>query len=162
MGEGSDNDGWETDDEEEEIFEDDDEGIDVSHSEEDEEMEDGEKETSLCDENAAKKAEEISVSRILTDEDFKRIQKETLAEQVSGKSKGKKRRFEPTSKGKNELVELDQIENVHKKMKHDKESRLATVHAGREGRETFSKPKQKRQNEFASTTNKEKKKNKPF
>jgi len=162
-GEGSDNDGWETDDEEEEIFEDDDEEwIDVSHSEEDEEMEDGEKETSLCDENAAKKAEEISVSRILTDEDFKRIQKETLAEQVSGKSKGKKRRFEPTSKGKNELVELDQIENVHKKMKHDKESRLATVHAGREGRETFSKPKQKRQNEFASTTNKEKKKNKPF
>lgn len=162
-GEGSDNDGWETDDEEEEIFEDDDEEwIDVSHSEEDEEMEDGEKETSLCDENAAKKAEEISVSRILTDEDFKRIQKETLVEQVSGKSKGKKRRFEPTSKGKNELVELDQIENVHKKMKHDKESRLATVHAGREGRETFSKPKQKRQNEFASTTNKEKKKNKPF
>lgn len=162
-GEGSDNDGWETDDEEEEIFEDDDEEwIDVSHSEEDEEMEDGEKETSLCDENAAKKAEKISVSRILTDEDFKRIQKETLAEQVSGKSKGKKRRFEPTSKGKNELVELDQIENVHKKMKHDKESRLATVHAGREGRETFSKPKQKRQNEFASTTNKEKKKNKPF
>ena len=162
-GEGSDNDGWETDDEEEEIFEDDDEEwIDVSHSEEDEEMEDGEKETSICDENAAKKAEEISVSRILTDEDFKRIQKETLAEQVSGKSKGKKRRFEPTSKGKNELVELDQIENVHKKMKHDKESRLATVHAGREGRETFSKPKQKRQNEFASTTNKEKKKNKPF
>ena len=162
-GEGSDNDGWETDDEEEEIFEDDDEEwIDVSHSGEDEEMEDGEKETSICDENAAKKAEEISVSRILTDEDFKRIQKETLAEQVSGKSKGKKRRFEPTSKGKNELVELDQIENVHKKMKHDKESRLATVHAGREGRETFSKPKQKRQNEFASTTNKEKKKNKPF
>merc|ERR1712059_55880 len=118
----------------------------------------GEKETSLCDENAAKKAEEISVSRILTDEDFKRIQKETLAEQVSGKSKGKKRRFEPTSKGKNELVELDQIENVHKKMKHDKESRLATVHAGREGRETFSKPKQKRQNEFASTKKKKKKK----
>merc|ERR1712083_853758 len=97
-GEVSDNDGWETDDEEEEIFKDDDEEwIDVSHSEEDEEMKDVEKETSLCDENAAKKAEEISVSRILTDEDFERIQKETLAEQVSGKSKGKKRRFEPTS-----------------------------------------------------------------
>ena len=67
-----------------------------------------------------------------------------------------------TEKDKSELVDLASIENVVKKMKHDKESRLATVHAGREGRDSFSKPHQKRQNEHASTTNKEKLKSKPF
>jgi len=81
-------------------------------------------------------------------------------------SEAKKRKQTTAASGqekeKPELVDLASIENVVKKMKHDKESRLATVLAGREGREKFSKPKQKRQNEHASTTNKEKIKSKPF
>lgn len=86
-----------------------------------------------------------------------------------GKSnkRGKKRKQSAAvekeqSNKKSEIVNLSEIESVHKKMRHDKESRLATVLAGREGREKFSKPKPKRQNEFASTTNKEKLKKKPF
>ena len=86
-----------------------------------------------------------------------------------GKSnkRGKKRKQSAAvekeqSNKKSEIVNLSEIESVHKKMRHDKESRLETVLAGREGREKFSKPKPKRQNEFASTTNKEKLKKKPF
>ena len=114
--------------------------------------------------DSKKKAETISATRILTDQDFKTIQQRAMTEQLEGK-KGKKRKL-TTSSAKpatnEELVNLSQIENVHKKMRHDKESRLATVLAGREGREKFSKPKAKRQNENASTTNKEKLKNKPY
>ena len=79
----------------------------------------------------------------------------------TGKGKKRKHTF-TTERRKSELVDLANIENVVKKMKHDKESRLATVHAGREGRDSFSRPRQKRQNEHASTTNKEKLKSKPF
>lgn len=115
------------------------------------------------------KAELVSQTRILTDADFKKIQQKSMTEQISGKSskRGKKRKQSTTvekeqNNKKSEIVNLSEIENVHKKMRHDKESRLATVLAGREGREKFSKPKAKRQNEFASTTNKEKLKKKPF
>ena len=60
-----------------------------------------------------------------------------------------------------ELVDLADIEMVHKKRKHDKASRLASVMAGREDREKFGSRKQK-QNENASTTNKEKARKKNF
>lgn len=122
-------------------------------------------------ENAKEKAELVSQTRILTDDDFKRIQQRSIAQQLGGNptcKAGKKRKrtantaAEGKQQQKSELVDLAQIENVVKKMRHDKESRLATVHAGREGREKFSRPKQKRQNEHASTTNKEKVKSKPF
>lgn len=120
-------------------------------------------------EDAKAKAEMISQSKFLTDEDFKKIQQKSMGQQIDGPAnRGKKRKHTTTKasnnteKGKSELVDLASIENVVKKMKHDKESRLATVHAGREGRDSFSKPRQKRQNEHASTTNKEKLKSKPF
>lgn len=121
--------------------------------------------------NIKEKAELVSQTRILTDDDFKRIQQRSLVQQLGGNQNkvGKKRKRAATTAGdekqqqpKSELVNLAQIENVVKKMRHDKESRLATVYAGREGREKFSRPKQKRQNEHASTTNKEKVKSKPF
>jgi len=121
--------------------------------------------------DAKEKAELVSQTKFLTDEDFKKIQQKTLAQQMGGdgeESTGKNRKRKHTTasltteRKKTELVDLANIENVVKKMRHDKESRLATVHAGREGRECFSKPRQKRQNEHASTTNKEKLKTKPF
>ena len=46
--------------------------------------------------------------------------------------------------------------------KHDKESRLATVLAGREDRPAYGKAKRQKYNPNASTTNKDKKKNQPF
>lgn len=48
------------------------------------------------------------------------------------------------------------------KRKHDKESRLETVLAGREGREKYGRGHRQKLNPFASTTNKDKKKNQPF
>ena len=110
----------------------------------------------------------ISQSKFLTDEDFKKIQQKSMTQQMDGPAnRGKKRKHTTAAssaadKGNSELVDLASIENIVKKMRHDKEARLATVHAGREGRESFSKPRQKRQNEHASTTNKEKTKSKPF
>ncbi|XP_057308985.1 protein SDA1 homolog isoform X2 [Hydractinia symbiolongicarpus] len=143
------------------------EWIDVSHSEDDhdnvnDDKEDSEKEHDNI-EGDKKKAEMVSLTRILTDEDFKKIQEKSITKQMDGKSrKRKSTTLGSQHRERDELVDLSNIENVHKKMRHDKESRLATVLAGREGREKFSKPKSKRQNENASTTNKEKLKHKPF
>ncbi|XP_057308548.1 protein SDA1 homolog isoform X1 [Hydractinia symbiolongicarpus] len=143
------------------------EWIDVSHSEDDHDNVDDDKEDSEKEhdniEGDKKKAEMVSLTRILTDEDFKKIQEKSITKQMDGKSrKRKSTTLGSQHRERDELVDLSNIENVHKKMRHDKESRLATVLAGREGREKFSKPKSKRQNENASTTNKEKLKHKPF
>lgn len=153
--------GWETDDEEEND-ESDGEWMDVSHSEDENE---NEKVEDFDEDAEKKKAEMISVTRILTDDDFKKIQQRAISEQLDGgQNKGQKRKHTTYAKPMNndEVVSLAQIENVHKKMRHDKESRLATVLEGREGREKFGRTRQKRQNENASTTNKEKLKSKPF
>jgi len=59
-------------------------------------------------------------------------------------------------------VSLSKIETVTSRRKHDKESRLATVLAGREDRPAYGKAKRQKYNPNASTTNKDKKKNQPF
>ncbi|XP_065578195.1 protein SDA1 homolog isoform X2 [Artemia franciscana] len=109
------------------------------------------------------KAAMISISRILTDKDFAKIDAAQIRKQVDvTKKNNNKRKIEDEEKfERSELVSLDAIERVHKKRRHDKESRLATVMEGREDREKPGR-KQKRQNPFASTTNKEKQKKKGF
>merc|ERR1740116_25874 len=62
--------------------------------------------------------------------------------------------------GREELVNLDAIEMIHKKKRHDKEARMATVIAGREGRERFGHISKK--GTGASMTNKQKAKKKNF
>ncbi len=156
----------ETDDEDE----DSDGWEDVVHSSDDEaeENEGGNNMTSLEERRA--KASEVTVSRILTDADFKRIESAQLKKQVQGfsKSKNKKRKLDEEratpvkmSAGREELVDLANIEMVHKKRKHDKEARMASVLEGRKDREKFGSRKGKA-NEHASTTNKQKLKNKNF
>ena len=124
----------------------------------------------LSIEEKAKKATEVTSSRLLTDADFKRIDAAQLKKQVQGFRKGGKRqkidRCEVDESAiatcrRDELVDLASIEMIHKKRKHDKDSRLATVMEGREGREKFGSRKSK-MNEHASTTNKQKLKNKSF
>lgn len=158
-----DDDGWETDDDEEGNDDDDDEWVDVYHSSDEEEGE-VEEESTEDKEKQKEKAELISQTRILTDEDFKKIQRKQIVEQVEGKTSKKRKNAMPVDalRNREEIVKLENIEMIYKRPKHDKESRLATVLAGREGREKFGGPKKKRQNEFASTTNKEKSKKKPF
>merc|ERR1712088_643950 len=88
------------------------------------------------------------------EEDFKRIDAAQLKKQVQGVRKGPKVTPQKGTKrsaadadldttaeegsggigGRNELVNLDDIELIHKKRKHDKEARLASVMEGREDR----------------------------
>lgn len=78
--------------------------------------------------NAEKKekASQISVERLLTDEDFKRIDMALVKQQITHAKKGDaKRNVQEEQRG--ELVKLGDIENIYKKRKHDKQARMDTV-----------------------------------
>lgn len=112
-------------------------------------------------------AEEISCTRILTDEDFQRIENAQAKKMKTGFKAlqlGKKRKHNVAleqEEAKGELVNISDIENIYKRKKHDKASRLESVLKGREGREKWGY-KKNRTNPHASTTNQEKKKDKNF
>ncbi|EDV36430.1 uncharacterized protein Dana_GF12953 [Drosophila ananassae] len=162
----------EDEDEEEEDEEEDDEEDDEGNSEEEEE----EEEDSNADEgvgsgeeadktkkqkadlkilNQKEAAQELALTRIFTDEDFKRINAANLKKTVTSARK------RPLEQDRAEFVKLNSIEMIYKKRKHDKESRLETVQAGRKDRERFGW-KDGRVNENCSKTNREKRKNKNF
>lgn len=105
-------------------------------------------------------AKQISLGRILTDEDFKRIDIANINKQVST-NKGVKRKLENTIFERSELVKLGDIENIYKKRKHDKAARIASVKEGQKDREKFGY-KDGRMNEHCSRTNRERKKKKNF
>ncbi|CAI9610538.1 unnamed protein product, partial [Staurois parvus] len=162
--EGEDDDGWESaslsDDEE------DGEWIDVHHSSDEEQKEVAEKLQAMPEAERKSKAAAVSASRLLTQEEFKKIRIAQLSKEIAaapGKSEKRKHveidSDEEESRG--ELLSLRDIERLHKKPKSDKETRLATVLAGRGDRKDFVRKKMK-MNPHASTTNKEKKKNKNF
>lgn len=123
----------------------------------------------LTSEERAQKAADIACSRFLTDEDFARIAATQAAKKVEKftqskkKKRGKKRKATEDAEtvATGELVPLKNIEMIYKKRKHDKDARLETVAAGREGREKFG-AKKGRLNPQASTTNREKVKGKNF
>merc|ERR1712192_232171 len=63
--------------------------------------------------------------------------------------------------GRRELVNLEDIEMIYKKKRHDKEARMEAILGGREDREKFGSRKNKKA-EGASVTNKQKSKKKNF
>jgi len=139
--------------------------------ESDEEKKDKEKPI-LSLEEKAHQAKEITEGKVLTDEDFRRIDAAQLKKEVVGVrkgGKGKKRTaqeadlddLEEIDKGRNELVNLDDIEMVYSKKRHDKEARMESIMQGREGREKFGGGK-KTKKDGASMTNKQKSKKKNF
>ncbi|XP_076447026.1 protein SDA1 homolog [Babylonia areolata] len=152
---------WESASEDEDMDDDSDGWIDVHHSSDEEE----EKEVTPQEaEDRKKLAQEVSSTRIMTQEDFRRLQQSQLAKEAGIKTNVKSRKRKrpgDASQDRGEMPSLGDIENVHKKRAHDRDSRLSTVMAGREGRGKFSVGQQ-RMNPHASTTNKEKKKNKAF
>ncbi|XP_068222949.1 protein SDA1 homolog [Palaemon carinicauda] len=122
----------------------------------------------LTAEERAERASDIVTSRFLTDQDFAKIAAVQAAKYVekfslNKKNKNSKRKLDIIEERpeQGELVPLKNIEMIYKKRKHDKESRMGTVLAGREGREKFNQRKGK-MNPNASTTNKQKKKGKNF
>jgi len=156
--------------------EDNDIGSDSDNSDDDDDLDEtkDEKEIILSLEDKAKKAREATLGKILTDEDFRKIDAAQLKKQVVGVrkgGKGKKRSAaeadldaeaeEAAAEGRKELVNLEDIEMIYKKKRHDKEARMELILAGREGREKFGSKKNKKA-EGASQTNKQKSKKKNF
>ncbi|XP_063165835.1 protein SDA1 homolog [Candoia aspera] len=158
-------DGWETASYSEE--EDDEEGewVDVHHSLDEEQQEMAEKIESMPVEERKAKASAISSGRLLTQEDFQKIRLAQLSKEMkSAPGKAAKRKnieIESDDESRGELLSLRDIERLHKKPRSDKETRLATALAGKTDRKEFVKKKSKL-NPFASSTNKEKKKQKNF
>ncbi|XP_067846427.1 protein SDA1 homolog [Heptranchias perlo] len=159
-----DDDGWESASMDED--EDDEGWIDVHHSSDEEQQKEVvEKMKSMPTEARKAKAAIVSASRLLTQEDFKKIRLAQMAKEIDaapGKSQ-KRKIIEDASddESKGELLSLRNIERLHKKPKSDKETRLATAMAGRSERNEFVK-KRNKLNPFASTTNQDKKKKKNF
>ncbi|CAL7948069.1 unnamed protein product [Xylocopa violacea] len=106
------------------------------------------------------KATLISNERLLTDEDFIKIDTALAKQHVTYAKRGLKR-SQPNDNERGEFVKLTDIENIYKKRKHDKEARIESVKKGQEGRERFGY-KDGRQNPLCSKTNREKKKTKAF
>uniref|UniRef100_A0A3B3S0J4 Protein SDA1 n=1 Tax=Paramormyrops kingsleyae TaxID=1676925 RepID=A0A3B3S0J4_9TELE len=154
---------WESVSDDDEGDDDDGEWVDVHHSSDEEQGEMAAKLENMPADERKAKAATVSMSRLLTQEDFKKIRVAQMAKEVSSApGKGQKRKnVDSDEEERGELLKLRDIERLHKKPKADKESRLATAMAGRTERKEFVKKKTKL-NPYASTTNKEKKKKKNF
>uniref|UniRef100_A0A669BEG2 Protein SDA1 n=1 Tax=Oreochromis niloticus TaxID=8128 RepID=A0A669BEG2_ORENI len=152
-----DEDGWES----ASISDDDEDGewVDVHHSSDEDTGEVAEKLQSMTAEERKAKAAAVSASRLLTQDDFKKISLVQMAKEVNA-APGKKRK-NVDSDDEGELLTLRDIERLHKKPKADKETRLATAMAGRTDRKDFVK-KRTKLNPHASSSNKEKRRNKNF
>ncbi|GBP46775.1 Protein SDA1 homolog [Eumeta japonica] len=110
-------------------------------------------------EEKVKIAREIAMSKIFDDEDFQKIENSQITKHLKGAKRSKVSLEECKDVG--ELVDLASIENIHKKRKHDKTSRLESVQKGREDREKFGY-KDRRKNIHCSKTNREKRKTKNY
>ncbi|KAG7499171.1 SDA1-like [Solea senegalensis] len=158
-----DEEGWES----ASISDDDEDGewVDVHHSSDEDTGEVAEKLQSIPVEERQAKAVAVSSSRLLTQDDFKKIRLAQMAKEVNAApGKGQKRKIVDSDNeedGSGELLTLRKIEKLHKKPKADKETRLATAMAGRTDRKEFVK-KHTKLNPHASTSNKEKRRTKNF
>lgn len=156
-------DGWESASMSEEEDEDG-EWVNVHHSSDEDQTEVTEKLQSIPENERKAKAAVVSTSRLLTQDDFKKIRIAQMAKEVNaapGKGQKRKNVESDEENEKGEILNLRDIERLHKKPKSDKETRLATAMAGRTDRKEFVWKKSKL-NPFASTSNKEKKRKKNF
>ncbi|XP_046852084.1 protein SDA1 homolog isoform X2 [Xenia sp. Carnegie-2017] len=117
-------------------------------------------ENTIDNEEKESKAARISQSKIFTNDDFKKMEVQKIIQEVNPHKKRKHENIEETTERK-ELLHVEDIEQIiSKKKRSDKDERVASVKAGRDGvKRSFQK---NRCNEYTSTTNKEKKKNKTF
>ncbi|KAJ0013022.1 hypothetical protein NQD34_017356 [Periophthalmus magnuspinnatus] len=160
-GEGDLSDGWES----ASISDDDEDGewVDVHHSS-DEDTEITEKLKAIPAEERQVMAAAVSGSRLLTQDDFKKIRLVQMAKEVSaapGKAQKRKIADIDDEEERGEILTLRNIEKLHKKPKSDKETRLATAMAGRTDKKEFIR-KRTKLNPHASTSNKEKRRTKNF
>uniref|UniRef100_A0A1E1X5C2 Protein SDA1 n=1 Tax=Amblyomma aureolatum TaxID=187763 RepID=A0A1E1X5C2_9ACAR len=127
-------------------------------------------------EERVQKAAQVSETRILSQQEFAKVRAAQLAKKMKAalpqrftKKADAKAAIAATAAAeadaaigeRKELVSLRDIEKLVKNPRSTKESRLASIKEGREGREKFGGRKKKK-GEFASQSNKEKRKNKVF
>lgn len=101
-------------------------------------------------------AQDLALTKIFTDEDFKRIDMLNIKKHVTNSRK----RPLPMENERQDFVKLGAIEMIHKKRKNDKQARIDSVKAGQMDREKFGY-KDNRLNIHCSKTNREKSKKKP-
>uniref|UniRef100_A0A7G3AX59 Protein SDA1 n=1 Tax=Lutzomyia longipalpis TaxID=7200 RepID=A0A7G3AX59_LUTLO len=164
----SDSDGWEDDDDDDDDDDSSDgEWVNVSHDEDSNDADDTEDQPQINEEeeedapiDPKEAAKELLLTKILTDEDFRAIEVHNAKKHVTS-ARGSRKNAPTPAQEKSELVNLDAIEMIYKKRRSDKESRLASVQAGRVDRVKYGY-KDNRKNIHCSRTNREKKKNKNF
>lgn len=83
-------------------------------------------ERKIITEEKIKKATLVSTGRLLNDEDFVKIDA-ALAKQQITYAKNSLKRSHPNDNERGDFVKLTDIENIYKKRKHDKQSRIESV-----------------------------------
>lgn len=145
-----------------------DDNLDILSNDDEEEAEDDDnkKKDNLSPQAAKEKASLVSTNRLLSQKEFERIRAVQLAKEVKASrpkrfTKNEEVELDDLTRKKKEVVSLTDIEKLFKKPRLNKETRLATIMEGRQGREKFGGRKPK-MNPHASKKEKEKKKNKAF
>lgn len=115
-------------------------------------------------EEKSKEVGSLDQFRILTDEDLEKIRR-LKAQQVNGKRKRQlfANEKEVEIEEPTEVVDPSALDSQRKKARQNREERIQSVLAGREGRENFMSAQQRfKANKKGGKTNEEKKKNQPF
>lgn len=107
----------------------------------------------------SKRVKFLPTERILLPEDFEK-KKDAESIDNSDSEEASDSEDEDENTEPSEFIDPSKIEGYRSRAKADYEARLASIHAGREGREKFGT--RKRGNSRSSTTNKEKSKGKNF
>jgi len=119
-------------------------------------------ETSITSSKIKRTAQEWMTEKILTDEDYQRIEEKRLAWLMQGKQLRKgKRQASPERAEDGDILNPSNIEHINKHKKQTKEERLEQVREGRPDKKKFGVKKAK-MDPNASSTNADKRKMKPF
>ncbi|CAI2165612.1 1718_t:CDS:10 [Funneliformis geosporum] len=149
----SDDEGWIN------VSSDDNQDINVSDSSDEEDSKINENENENNDK--AKKISTLAMTQLLSPADFAKLNELKLEHKSEQLVNGVKRNRSSTQDEPSDIVDVNAITGPRKKAKQDYEERLESIRAGREGREKYGSSKGKKF-EGASTTNKEKARNKAF
>jgi hypothetical protein len=123
-------------------------------------------------EDVVERAKAVSMTRLLTPADFAAIKKARALEAMEAGGRGNKNKRKAASTHNMEegagasmdgavSVSVDEIERLHKKMKMDREQRIAALQANKQDKEKWlSKKQMRKQAREIGTTNTDKKKSK--
>ncbi|GES75836.1 protein SDA1 homolog [Rhizophagus clarus] len=103
----------------------------------------------------------LAMTQLLTPADFAKLNELKLEHKAEQIVDGSKRKRSSTQDEPSDIIDVNTITGPRKKSKQDYEERVESIKAGREGREKYGGSKGKKI-EGASTTNKEKARNKAF